>query len=420
MADAASFAMRWIAAAGAALIRAWVVLFGKRCDPHSLPWLAGPVGGPRLEMGPLAYRDIAAHQGWTVDEQQSDPGLVEDFTSLASPSFDPGRVHPELHRFYERTSEYDLEAWNHSPPGSSAAVVAGEHRQPRDAAARVPRDGARPGPGAGEPGAPLAGCPGASGVHRVDPPSSRGPGRTRSRGRPTRRRSFARLRRLDPVVGRPRVRRRRLLSRGRAFAHALAGPTVAHAARTLRAGRRRRWRDPLRPPRHGARDHGDADALQDHAASGGGSPRCLTDPILARHSVRSHRRPTVTSSPIALARGMTITPDTSRARRWYRRTCPRSRSRQDGRRSGRVRRDMRVSGAVAADPSPHRPPAARPLTHAAATPMQVRRALGDRERATGAARGWSRAVPLRASLAGRPSSRPSALRCHMLARIGWS
>jgi hypothetical protein len=73
MADAASFAMRWIAAAGAALIRAWVVLFGKRCDPHSLPWLAGPVGGPRLEMGPLAYRDIAANQGWTVDEQQSDP-----------------------------------------------------------------------------------------------------------------------------------------------------------------------------------------------------------------------------------------------------------------------------------------------------------------------------------------------------------
>lgn len=118
MADAAGVVMRWIAATGAALIRAWVILFGKRCDPRSLPWIAGPVGGPSLEMGPLAYRDIAANQGWTVDEQQSDTGLVEDFASLASPSFDPTRVHPEIHRFYERTSEYDLEAWNHSPfPG---------------------------------------------------------------------------------------------------------------------------------------------------------------------------------------------------------------------------------------------------------------------------------------------------------------
>ncbi len=84
MADTVGAGMRWIAATGAALIRAWVIMFGKRCDPRTLPWLAGPVGGHHLEMGPLAYRDIAAQQGWTVDEQQSDTGLVEDFASLAS------------------------------------------------------------------------------------------------------------------------------------------------------------------------------------------------------------------------------------------------------------------------------------------------------------------------------------------------
>ncbi len=94
MAGVTGVGMRWIAVAGAALIRAWVILLGKRCDPRSLQWLAGPVGGPRLELGPLAYRDIAAQQGWTVDEQRSDTGLVEGFASLASPSFDPQQVHP--------------------------------------------------------------------------------------------------------------------------------------------------------------------------------------------------------------------------------------------------------------------------------------------------------------------------------------
>ena len=42
-------------------------------------------------------------------------GLMSDFQVLAGPTFDASSVHPEVRRFYERTTEYEFDVWNHAP-----------------------------------------------------------------------------------------------------------------------------------------------------------------------------------------------------------------------------------------------------------------------------------------------------------------
>ncbi len=38
-------------------------------------------------------------------------GLLRSLDELGGPHFDPSRVHPEVRRFYEETSEYELDVW---------------------------------------------------------------------------------------------------------------------------------------------------------------------------------------------------------------------------------------------------------------------------------------------------------------------
>jgi len=60
-------------------------------------------------------RLVAAREGLTVEHGARGVGLVPDFMALGSDTFDPTSVHPEVRRFYEKTSDYDLEAWSESP-----------------------------------------------------------------------------------------------------------------------------------------------------------------------------------------------------------------------------------------------------------------------------------------------------------------
>ncbi len=89
----------------------WVMLTGRRADSSEAAWLDGPVGEPDGIGGGFFDRWAAQH-GLVVDRSADRRGLLPDLNALAGPDFDPRRVDPDVRRFYERTSEYELEAWS--------------------------------------------------------------------------------------------------------------------------------------------------------------------------------------------------------------------------------------------------------------------------------------------------------------------
>lgn len=86
----------------------WVRLTGRRVDLEDHRWLLGPTGSTR-SIGPGWFRSLADDLGAELGVNRPGSGLVARFADLAGTGFDPGRVHPEVVRFYERTSEYTLE-----------------------------------------------------------------------------------------------------------------------------------------------------------------------------------------------------------------------------------------------------------------------------------------------------------------------
>jgi hypothetical protein len=87
----------------------WVRLTGRRVDPSSSPWLAGPVGDPR-GIGRDFFVRLARQEGLDL-QRDGDRGLLQDFSALAAPDFTPAQVHPSVRDFYTRTSAYELDAW---------------------------------------------------------------------------------------------------------------------------------------------------------------------------------------------------------------------------------------------------------------------------------------------------------------------
>jgi hypothetical protein len=94
------------------LTQQWVCATGRCIDLVADPWLDGVVGKP-TGIGLSYFDDLASERGWQVQRGGGvTRGLIKEFASLASPSFDPSEVHPDVVRFYERSSEYDLDAWS--------------------------------------------------------------------------------------------------------------------------------------------------------------------------------------------------------------------------------------------------------------------------------------------------------------------
>src|SRR5262245_18904129 len=97
--------------AGAALIRLWLRLFGRRVRKADVPWLVGPVG-PAGPIGRDLYQAVADQEGLTVAVAGDHGGLLPRFEQLNGPSFDSSRVRPEVRRFYERTAGYRIAVWS--------------------------------------------------------------------------------------------------------------------------------------------------------------------------------------------------------------------------------------------------------------------------------------------------------------------
>jgi hypothetical protein len=89
----------------------WVQLTGRRVSLIECPWLDGPVGRP-TGIGAGFFDAFAEQRGFRLHRGQA-AGLLPDFQSLAGEEFDPGAVVPGVAHFYERTSEYELDAWSH-------------------------------------------------------------------------------------------------------------------------------------------------------------------------------------------------------------------------------------------------------------------------------------------------------------------
>lgn len=88
----------------------WVQVTGRRVALADCPWLDGPVGPP-TGIGRKFFETYAAENALRQEHRQP-AGLIEDFRSLAGPEFDPLAVSAAVGRFYERTSEYELDAWS--------------------------------------------------------------------------------------------------------------------------------------------------------------------------------------------------------------------------------------------------------------------------------------------------------------------
>src|SRR5258706_8714644 len=103
-----------LGAIGIQLIRAWLRISGRSVHREEAPWLWGPVGPPD-RIGDQLPRLIAEQEGLELDPVGGDAGLMPDFFVLGGPDFDPAGIHPEVRRFYERTTDYDFDVWNHAP-----------------------------------------------------------------------------------------------------------------------------------------------------------------------------------------------------------------------------------------------------------------------------------------------------------------
>lgn len=76
-----------------------------------MPWLDGPAGDPEGIGGDFFHR-WAERERLAVEAARGPRGLLPDFRRLEGPAFDPGRVHRAVRRFYEETSDFELEAWS--------------------------------------------------------------------------------------------------------------------------------------------------------------------------------------------------------------------------------------------------------------------------------------------------------------------
>ncbi|MCH8839716.1 MAG: hypothetical protein IH831_03405 [Planctomycetes bacterium] len=89
----------------------WVRLTGRRVSLDDTPWLDGPVGDVE-GIGLDFFHRLAAREGLEIDSSAEPRGLLDSFSLLAGPHFDPSSVHPDVAAFYENTAAFDLDVWS--------------------------------------------------------------------------------------------------------------------------------------------------------------------------------------------------------------------------------------------------------------------------------------------------------------------
>jgi hypothetical protein len=105
------------------LTQLWVRMTGRSIDLTQSPWLDGPAGTPR-GIGKEFFANYAKKH--SLEFVQNEPrGLVQNLRALLP---DDSKIAPAVRRFYERTSEYELDAWSEwcglvRPFGQALAIL---------------------------------------------------------------------------------------------------------------------------------------------------------------------------------------------------------------------------------------------------------------------------------------------------------
>lgn len=94
-----------------AIINTWLLLTGRRVELQKHPWLHGPMSNTSI-IGDRFYAQYAEQAGLELD-QNPPMGLLEKFDEVLMKE-DPlsAKLNPRIARFYENTSEYQLEVWS--------------------------------------------------------------------------------------------------------------------------------------------------------------------------------------------------------------------------------------------------------------------------------------------------------------------
>ena len=88
----------------------WVQATSRRMQLGDQDWASGPSGDTDV-IGRAFFEKLATAKGLNVSLMGAPVGLTPDFAKLGGPAFDASAVHPAVRRFYERTSEYSVDAW---------------------------------------------------------------------------------------------------------------------------------------------------------------------------------------------------------------------------------------------------------------------------------------------------------------------
>jgi len=104
----------------------WVRATGRRIRLADHPWLDGPIG-KTLVIGREFFVEYAKEHGLEV-VRNGTRGLIRDFGELSTAGNDLSAVAAPVKHFYERTSEYELDAWSEwsgvfKPFGAALAVI---------------------------------------------------------------------------------------------------------------------------------------------------------------------------------------------------------------------------------------------------------------------------------------------------------
>ena len=92
------------------LTQQWVRATGRRIDIADHQWLDGPIGNTEI-IGKEFFVDYARERGLTMARNGSQ-GLIPHFSELSGDGNDMRNVAPAVKNFYERTAEYELDAWS--------------------------------------------------------------------------------------------------------------------------------------------------------------------------------------------------------------------------------------------------------------------------------------------------------------------
>lgn len=96
------------------LTQQWVILRGRKIDPNQFPWLAGPFGNLN-NIGDSFIAPLANEHGLNVNRNTKSHGLISPIDLLNLSPQELEKLSDNVIKFYERTSEYNLNLdvkWN--------------------------------------------------------------------------------------------------------------------------------------------------------------------------------------------------------------------------------------------------------------------------------------------------------------------